>query len=36
MLGYQDYVSLECGAVGDKKVVVPACAKLLRDQWARA
>ena len=35
-IGYQDYVSLECGAVGHKKVVVPACAKLLRDQWARA
>ncbi len=36
LIGYQDYVSLECGAVGDKNVVVPACAKLLRDQWAKA
>jgi len=36
IIGYQDYVSLECGAVGDKAVVVPACVKLLRDQWARA
>jgi sugar phosphate isomerase/epimerase len=36
MIGYQDYVSLECGSVGDKTVTIPAAAKLLRDQWEKA
>jgi sugar phosphate isomerase/epimerase len=36
LLGYRDYVSLECGSVGDKKVTVPAAAKLIREQWAKA
>ena len=36
MIGYQDYVSLECGTVGDRNVVVPACAKLLQEQWEQA
>jgi sugar phosphate isomerase/epimerase len=36
MIGYQDYVSLECGSVGDKMVTIPAAAKLLRDQWEKA
>ena len=35
-IGYQDYVSLECGAVGDKNVVVPKAADLLRKQWEEA
>jgi len=35
-IGYQGYVSLECGCKGDKNVAVPAAVKLLRDQWARA
>jgi len=36
LIGYQDYVSLECGCAGDKKVVVPAATELLRKQWAEA
>jgi sugar phosphate isomerase/epimerase len=36
LLGYRDYVSLECGSVGDKKVTIPAAAKLIKDQWALA
>ena len=36
LLGYQDYVSFECGSVGDKKVTIPTAAKLLREQWEKA
>lgn len=36
MIGYQDYVSLECGSVGDKTVTIPAAARLLRGQWTEA
>ncbi|MDP2982276.1 MAG: sugar phosphate isomerase/epimerase [Candidatus Latescibacter sp.] len=36
LLGYQDYVSFECGSVGDKKATIPAAAKLLREQWEKA
>lgn len=36
MIGYHDFVSLECGTKGDKEKVLPACVKLLRDQWAEA
>ena len=36
LIGYQDYVSLECGWAGDKKVVVPAATELVRKQWAEA
>jgi sugar phosphate isomerase/epimerase len=36
IIGYQDYVSLECGSVGDKKLTIPAAAKLLKEQWAMA
>ncbi len=36
MIGYQDYVSLECGSIGDKTVTIPAAAKLMREQWAKA
>ncbi|MHC4442144.1 MAG: sugar phosphate isomerase/epimerase family protein [Planctomycetota bacterium] len=35
-IGYQDYVSLECGAKGDRNVVVPKAAELLREQWEQA
>lgn len=35
-IGFQDYCSFECGAVGDKMVVIPAAAKLLREQWDQA
>ena len=36
MLNYQHYVSFECGSKGDKKVVIPAALKLLREQWTLA
>jgi len=36
LIGYTDYVSLECGSVGDRKATVPAAAKLLREQWEKA
>jgi len=36
IIGYQDYVSLECGSVGDKKETIPAAAKLMKEQWEMA
>jgi sugar phosphate isomerase/epimerase len=36
VIGYQDYISLECGSKGDRKVTIPAAAKLIRDNWAEA
>jgi len=33
MINYKHFVSFECGTKGDKKVVIPAALKLLRDQW---
>jgi len=33
MINYQHFVSFECGSKGDRKVVVPAALKLLREQW---
>ncbi len=36
MIGYDKYVSFECGCQGDKKVVIPAAVKLLREQWEQA
>lgn len=36
MLGYDKYVSFECGAQGDRSVVVPAAVELLRKQWEEA
>lgn len=36
MIGYHDFVSLECGTKGDKEQALPACVKLLREQWAEA
>ncbi|MEL7587340.1 MAG: TIM barrel protein [Prolixibacteraceae bacterium] len=35
-IGYQDYISFECGSVGDKKETLPAAVKLIRDQWKKA
>ncbi|MBN1490285.1 MAG: sugar phosphate isomerase/epimerase [Phycisphaerae bacterium] len=35
-IGYQDFVSFECGAVGAREVVMPAAVKLLRAQWEQA
>ncbi len=36
MLGYNKYVSFECGCQGDRQVVVPAAVELLRKQWREA
>jgi len=36
MLGYDKYVSFECGCQGDRNIVVPAALELLRDQWEKA
>lgn len=35
-LGYDKYVSFECGAEGDREVVIPAALDLLRKQWEEA
>lgn len=35
-IGYQDYISFECGSEGDKKVTLPAAVKLIREQWKKA
>ena len=35
-LGYDKYVSFECGCSGDVLVDLPAAVQLLRDQWALA
>lgn len=36
MLGYDQYVSFECGAQGDRNIVVPQALELLRKQWDEA
>ena len=36
ILGYQDYISLECGSVGDKNITIPAAVKLIKEQWKAA
>ncbi|MBF6627943.1 MAG: TIM barrel protein [Proteiniphilum sp.] len=36
MLGYDKYVSFECGCQGDRELVVPAALELLRNQWEEA
>lgn len=36
LIGYQNYVSLECGCKGDRPKMVAAAAQLLRDQWQQA
>lgn len=35
-LGFDKYVSFECGSQGDREVVVPAALELLRKQWEEA
>lgn len=32
-IGYQHYVSFECGSVGDRNETVPAAVELIRGQW---
>ena len=36
MLGYDKYISYECGCQGDRTVVVPESVRLLKAQWAEA
>ncbi len=36
MMGYQDFMSLECGVIGDRMVEIPKAVKFLRQQWAEA
>jgi sugar phosphate isomerase/epimerase len=36
MLGYDKYVSYECGCQGDRNKIVPESVKLLKEQWAEA
>ena len=35
-IGYDYYVSFECGSKGDKLVTLPAAVELLRKQWSKA
>ena len=35
-IGYEGFVSFECGCGGDHEVLLPAAVQLLRDQWAEA
>ena len=36
IIGYQDFVSFECGSKGDRQVTIPAAVKLIREQWEKA
>jgi len=36
LIGYQDFVSFECGSTGDRLKTIPAAVKLLREQWESA
>lgn len=36
MIGYRDFVSLECGVVGDKMTEIPKSVKFMRKQWKEA
>lgn len=36
IIGYDKYVSFECGCQGDRNVIVPAAVELLRKQWEEA
>ena len=35
-MGYQGFVSFECGCEGDRAIVLPAAVELLRKQWEEA
>jgi sugar phosphate isomerase/epimerase len=35
-IGYQDFVSFECGCKGDSRKALPAAVQLLREQWEAA
>ncbi|MDD2437151.1 MAG: sugar phosphate isomerase/epimerase [Massilibacteroides sp.] len=36
MLGYDKYISFECGCQGDRNVILPAAVELMRKQWEKA
>ncbi|KAA6337113.1 D-tagatose 3-epimerase [termite gut metagenome] len=36
MLGYNNYVSFECGCLGNRETALPNAVKLLREQWDEA
>lgn len=36
MIGYDKYISFECGCQGDRSVVLPAAVELIRQQWKEA
>jgi sugar phosphate isomerase/epimerase len=36
MIGYSNYISFECGCVGDPMERIPAAVKLIRGQWEQA
>ena len=36
ILGYDKYISFECGCNGDKEILVPAAVELIRNQWEQA
>ena len=36
MIGYDKFVSFECGCQGDRDVLLPAALQLLREQWEQA
>jgi sugar phosphate isomerase/epimerase len=36
LIGYQDFVSFECGVKGDRSKALVAAVKLLREQWEQA
>lgn len=35
-IGYDKYISLECGSEGDRRETIPAAAKLMKEQWDKA
>lgn len=35
-IGYQNFISFECGSKGDPRQSIPAAVRLLREQWAAA
>ncbi len=36
MIGFQDYLSLECGVRGNREAEIPKSAAFLREQWNQA
>jgi hypothetical protein len=35
-MGYDKYISFECGNIGDPAVVIPAAVELIKNQWNQA